>query len=426
MEMTTRPGSLPPASPLLVAVDSHQKTSQHLFLPDSEHNIFQRLIRNPRPVGRLPREAECTEMLVGLLLNAPIVQLRFLEDLAERAGLERIDFSTLTLSISTEQDMDGKRDDIRILAWMEDSPADVPPLLLWTIEVKVGAGFHASLALSETIDGDVHQVINYDHWLARQEANHRAGFVLAMSDQSESLPDGLVNPWHCVTWTEIARSVEELLHDAPLGAVESFLARHFLGFVNRYLVREMNDSDLGSLSFDDVALLRAYTHIGWQTRKRVRSLVDPIGALLEEKAVFPGVVRPQRNLFGGHHRQVWVQSMVGNAPERLPYLMAGIAQAIGPMDAVIWIETSPNYALKRHFREVLAASLSQLQARNSEWSLLPEEYNGWWEMLVAHPLESIVADPNPAQRMSNFVADALEDLRVTGVAERLMRLVSQE
>lgn len=426
MEMMTRLGSLPPASPLLLAVDTNQEAAQRLFLPDSEHNIFQRLIRNPRPAGRLPREAECTEMLVGLLLNAPTVQLRFLEELAKRAGLDHIDFSTLTISITTEQDMDGKRDDIRILAWREDLPTDVPPLLLWTVEVKVGAGFHASLALSENTDGDVHQVINYDHWLARQEANHRTGFVLAMTDLSESLPDGLVNRWHCLTWTEIARSAEELLRDAPLGTVEAFLARHFLGFANRYLVTEMNDSDLGSLSFDDVALLRAYTHIGRQTRERVRSLVDPIGDLLEEKAVFPGVVRPQRNLFGGHHRQVWVQSMVGNAPVQLPYLMAGIAQAIGPMDAVIWIETSPNYALKRQFREVLAASLSQLQARNDQWNLLPEEYNGWWEMLVAHPLESIVADPNPAQRMSNFVADALEDLRVTGVAERLMRLVSQE
>lgn len=425
MEMTTRPGILPPAAPLLVAVDSHQETSQHLFLPDPEHNIFQRLIRNPRPAGRLPREAECTEMLVGMLLNAPTIQLSFLEQLARRAGLNHIDFSMLTIAISTEQDMDGKRDDIRILAWMEDSPADAPPSFLWTIEVKVGAGFHASLALSEAIDGDVHQVINYDHWLARQEAEHRAGFVLALNDQSESLPDGLVNPWHCLTWTEIARSVEELLHDAPLGEVEAFLARHFLGFVNRYLVREMNDSDLGSLSFDDVALLRAYTRIGRQTRDRVQSLVDPIGALLEEKAVFPGAARPQGNLFGGHHRQIWFQSVVDNVSDQMPYLMAGVAQAIGPMDAVVWIETSPKYALKRQLRELLGASLPQLQTRNSQWNLLPEEYNGWWEILLAHPLESIVADSNPAQRMSNFVAGALEDLRVTGVAERLIRLVSQ-
>jgi hypothetical protein len=103
--------------------------------------------------------------------------------------------------IEPEGSIGAKRDDLRIEGWCE-TDEERKRVLLWTIEVKVGASFHESSPLAD-IQGDeedvalVNQIVNYDHWLEHQVAPNRAGFVLALEDMSHSLPVNLNCRWLC-------------------------------------------------------------------------------------------------------------------------------------------------------------------------------------------------------------------------------------
>lgn len=414
--------------PILLTAEPSSAKHEQLRLPPIQRNLFVRLIRNPRPRNRLPRESECTEMFVSVLLNTPRLRVKILEFLAGLVSDTVPDFTALRLDIDTEQYMDGKRDDIRIYAWNSNESEEIPDLL-WTVEVKVSAGFHYSSTLVDDDDTVVHQIQNYDYWLAQQEAKAKAGFVLALSDMTQHLPADLCQPWSCTTWTHIAQVVESELRIGELEEVERFLAQHFLGFVYRYLVDttgdSMNDFESKQLSFDDVALIRAFDSIGNRCRKAVEQLVAPLVTVLEDAALFSGEIKVQRNLFGGHHRQCVYQGVIGPPPNAMPYLFAGISTG-GEASVIVWLETSPNHPLKSEIREVIQQFSPRLQARDPNWYIVPPEPGGWHDVSISAPLERLLVAEDQSQYLNNFVSNALEDLKSTGAADALINVANRD
>lgn len=193
-------------APRLLILPSLPDAASDLKLPPTPHNIFHRLIRNLHAESDHPRERECTEMLAAVLLNAPSIRDHVLRWMAASMGMDPNVLDGLTLRIQTEQSIGAKRDDLRIEATTVEGK-DYRPVLLWTVEVKVGAYFHGSTLQAVDPEGAadagelVNQMVNYDCWLAQQPHRHRGGFVLALSDLTADLPKSLTCPWTCLTWT---------------------------------------------------------------------------------------------------------------------------------------------------------------------------------------------------------------------------------
>ena len=71
------------------------------LLPDPTENLFGRLIRNPQPKHRPPKERECAEMLASVLTLAPTVRGFVLERwLDGEVGAQEL--SELLFEIQTE------------------------------------------------------------------------------------------------------------------------------------------------------------------------------------------------------------------------------------------------------------------------------------------------------------------------------------
>ena len=80
-------------------------------------------------------------MLCSALLDAPALRdgiLRFLASLTDTP----LPPEGLRWQIDTELPIGGKRDDLRIEGFTGEDPQS--RLVLWTMEIKVGAGFHKS------------------------------------------------------------------------------------------------------------------------------------------------------------------------------------------------------------------------------------------------------------------------------------------
>ena len=183
-------------------------------LPSPGDNLFGRLIRDPNRPGKPPRERECTEMLCGVLLNAPALRSLVLDRLAELAGVVPLDWDGLRLTWQTEAKVTGgKRDDLRLEAV---DPETGRLLLVWTIEVKVQAGFHHSIDVE---DGEslAHQLVNYDRWLSGMRGvGQRLGFVLSVERLDDSMPQGLENTWTCFTWWDLRGVLEDAIAESDL------------------------------------------------------------------------------------------------------------------------------------------------------------------------------------------------------------------
>lgn len=179
-----------------------------ITLPKPENNVFGRVIRDPRSNSLNPKERECTEMLCALLRNSSVVRQELLEYFAELLGQRVLDWDELTFDFLTEQSIGSKRDDLRVMGWRAGAEED-KLCILWTIEVKVGASFHASslfISRDEELDEKVevvNQVINYDHWLSAETAEYRGGIVLSIINSSQSLPVGLQCNWACTSWSRL-------------------------------------------------------------------------------------------------------------------------------------------------------------------------------------------------------------------------------
>jgi len=131
------------ASIPLLCLPPRSDEARDLGLPDVSDNISQRLIRNPHLESDTPRERECTEMLCSVLCNRTTLRLLLLRWLGELVGALPSDLDEMELRIDTEGSIGAKRDDLRIEGWRETNDGQ-ELVLLWTVEVKVGAQFHGS------------------------------------------------------------------------------------------------------------------------------------------------------------------------------------------------------------------------------------------------------------------------------------------
>ena len=391
-------------------------------LPEKDDNLFQRIIRNPHIETDNPRERECTEMLCAVLRNTTELRLHLLRWMANISGARDAVLNDMTFVIETEGSIGSKRDDLRIEGWHE-SDEDRRRVLLWTVEVKVGASFHESSPLETMQDPDedvglVNQIVNYDHWLEHQAVPNRAGFVLALEDMSNSLPTNLSCRWHCLSWTKLGLRILDLLRNEKLPNEDEFLAKHLVGFIANHLwrVSEMTEFEL---NFDDVALMRAFDTVGRDSEDRINRLVEPLVSVIEKSGVGEGAVIHQKSLYKPMKRSMVYRNLFAQGYSINPLLMAGCTLT----HMTIWLETAPGNKNKALVISVMQSLLSTLKDRNPDWRV--SEDQGWKDLELAKPLAKLLAADDQGAEFERFFISALEDLREVGLLEILKeRLVS--
>jgi len=339
-----------------------------------------------------------------------------------KAALEPLDWSGLAIEVATEQAMEGgKRDDLRIEAVTEDRGT---PILLMTVEVKVGAQIHESGAVSYVpVESEskrtVNQLINYDAWLTRQPHPTKIGFIVSRRDKEGQLPENLTQIWRSITWGEVASSLAALLRQSVLlNNVERFLARHFIGFVIDQLGGiDMQDT---GITFDDVAFLRALSFLGGNLNQKIDSLVAPLKTLYEEEEIGKGKTVHQKKVLEGLCRSV-VYRELWDSTQNSPHLFAGVVTRKGAALAV-WVETSPRHERKQGIRTTVEAHLGPLRAHQAEWTMDPD--SEWWDLGIRMPLHELLSDEDQAGRAIDFVRNAFRALKTTGFLGELEKVIS--
>jgi len=417
--------------PLLIFASEQQELALDLDLPSDADNIFQRLIRNPHIESDTPRERECTEMLCAVLLNTHRLRLHLLNWLAKSVDQDAGDLADLDYRIDTEGSIGSKRDDLRIEGWrsQEDQQTLV---LLWTIEVKVGAWFHESSIQDSTIPTTaedeervelVNQLVNYDHWLCHQPAEHRAGFVLALDDMACDLPTNLTMPWHCLTWTDLAEQVIEAISTNDLPPSEEMLAKHLLGFIKKHLWRVSGMTN-DRIEFDDLALLRAFASIGVDCDKKVTRLVAQLEGMLKEADIGEGKIALNQTLFRTYLRCTIYRYFF--LPEEFPYpiLVAGVEKD----QLIVFIESAKGYAQKPAITQAIRSVEDRLKERNQEWRVpSPEDHQGLRDLEVRLPLTNLLVAPDQEAVFLEFFRKAFEDINQVGVVQAIQeRLVGSK
>ena len=403
-------------NPFFVLLPTPQsELAEEFDLPDNDDNLFQRIIRNPHIEASNPRERECTEMLCAVLRNTTVLRLYLLHCMAKLIGVKIKRFDNLQFIIDTEGAIGSKRDDLRIEGWLE-SEDDRKLILLWTIEVKVGASFHESTPLDGVAkpeeDKDlVNQVVNYDHWLENQLAPYRAGFVLALADTSNLLPPKLHCRWECMSWTQLGLELQAALEAGNLPEKERFLAKHLLGFISNHLWRVSEMADV-ELNFDDVALLRAFTAMGRDTEVKIDRMVEPLVSVIKESGIGYGNVTHSKTLFKPMQRSVVWRYVFEPKVCQYPSLWAGVTGA----HLTIWFEAAMGYNKRSVIDSLVQSLLPSLNERNSGWSVGDLSYQ---VLGLSKPLVSLLDAEGQTSEFQKFFEAALEDIRAVGFIETL-------
>jgi hypothetical protein len=388
----------------------------------ARENLFERLIRNPHPDSPLVKERECTEMLACVLIHAPRVRALIFEKWAETVGLSPSELTGLEFVIRTEQQIDGKRDDLRIEGFRRSVDRS-EPVLLWTIEVKVQAGFHESSLIGceevESVDLEYgNQITNYDAWLNKQPHRHRAGFVLSLSSLKDCLPSCKCQ-WAATTWTSLGSLLEVVAGQRDqLPPTELFLARHLLGFIKKFLWRRGEMSD-DRMDFDDVALLRAFAdERGKLCQQRVEVIVKSLVPMIAGSDVGVGDVATGGKLFGAYNTYyAWRPFAPKGAEGKDPVLIVGVEGD----SLVVWIQTRPGHPKKNKVRDLVVTHLEDLRSRNSEWKV-PEQ-SEWCDLLIEEPLVRLLAAKSQLDHARNFVQGSLGNLSKTGLAAAITQVL---
>lgn len=419
-------------APILLIPAPPRPTDLRVRLPETEHNIFDRIIRDPKAPNRPARERLCTEMLCAVLANAPTIRLAVLQRLAKLTGVDFSSLVNLEWEFETERAIGAKRDDLRIEGWYRDESGS-GPTVLWTIEVKVGASLHtsseqgdedddaASLEVITSEPVQVSQLLNYDYWLSGQDARHRAGFVLAVSNLGAALPDGLKMPWHAMTWTQLALIVEHELARDKIPASEQILALHFAGFVRDHL---WSDPEMASerFEFDDLAILRAFAIRGAACFRKTNALVASLKDTVASARLPFESVTAHHALRGPSTRSAINGKLLPELKGRPipPSLFAGIVGG----EARIWLESSPNSPAKKLFSLLCEKYIGALQARNSQW-IVESSKEVWPDLILGKRLDFLLAVDDQTSELNRFVRDALDDLEATGVTRELCGLIDE-
>ena len=296
------------------------------------------------------RERRCTEMLCGILLNCPELRGCIFRWLATVADQPTDVLDDLEWRVETERPIGAKRDDLRIEGFAPESDGDGPRrVVLWTVEVKVQAYFHASTdqtggppaGNSDETDDDetpmVNQLVNYDAWLEGQVADHKAGFVLAIPDHAGDLPEGLTQKWACTTWTRLGNTVRQALEGNALPESEAEWAKHLLGFIRTYLWSASEMADI-QLTLDHVAFLRANWFLGAETEHIVDDLVASLEPVLAESGLGLAKLQHQKNLYQSMKRSVYFGLIPPKAAARSGWgrasRMGGSGSGLRPLHAI--------------------------------------------------------------------------------------------
>jgi hypothetical protein len=408
---------VPNSSPIVLLLPQQSDLAAKLGLPDHDDNIFQRIIRNPHIEALYPRERECTEMLCAVLRNTRVLQQHVLRWMADLAGLHIKRFGKLRFEFETEVAIGGgKRIDLYIEGWRETED-ERARIVLWTVEVKVGASFHDSTPLDgvNVLDEDpkpVNQVVNYDHWLDHQPIQNRTGFVLALDELSNSLPANLNCQWQCLSWTKLGLKLQEVLQNTDLPASEKFLVKHLLGFIANHLWRDSEMPDL-KLNFDDVALVRASAAIGRDCEDKINRLVESIKLLLIQSELGVGDITHEKALYKASQRSIIYRHLFDHEHLKQLYVCAGIADD----QITLWLETASRNPNKPVIGSVIESLLPTLKGRNSDWRTSKE--SGLIDLEINRPLANLLAANDQVSEFENFFNAALEDLKETGLINQL-------
>lgn len=382
-------------------------------LPDSEDNIFGRVIRNPHITSLHPKERECTEMLCALLRNSIVVRNHLLNYFAGLLGQNIDHYDGLAFNFLTEQAIGPNRDDLRILGW-RDTEENTELAILWTIEVKVGSTFHYGVSIADEVDDTeaepelVNQLMNYDHWLARQTAVNRGGVVLALHDYSGSLPAGLECTWASTSWTKLAESIGQCLQDESPTENDRFIAQHVLGFIREHLWRTEEMQKAG-LDFDDIALIRAFTRFGVDVERKINVLVGGLAEILERNGLGMGPIAHQKSMFKASKRSVLYRNVLDRPVSEYPQLLMGISHS----SCSLRLETAPTNRHKSQVTLALQKILPQLQARMSKWHI-PDDT--WGDLALDAPLIDLLSADDQEEKFKAFFESAVNDLIAVDVA----------
>ncbi len=300
-------------------------------------------------------------MLAGLLINAPVTRKCFCQWLATFSGVRVSELEGCEFLVSTEQQIAGKRDDLRIEGWRTIG-CDRVRVILWTIEVKVTASFHSSSDINSDLDAVamdsdpelVNQVRNYDYWLSNQTTAIKGGFVLAIENMTAELPNDLRQHWKCMTWTGVGIMLRDSIRIDAIPVEEHVIARHVLGFIADHFWRnaEMPES---RLEFEDVAMLRAWSMMADDCEAKIEKLVSPLKEIL---AAFPvgREIQDERKLFAKWGHVGFTKVLVAGGLNKVPSVSAGVTlsrDGEGPHFGV-HISSPPRNPYKSTLRGLLA------------------------------------------------------------------------
>lgn len=388
-----------------------------LDLPSQDQNIFARLVRDSVAIER-----QCSEIFCAVLLNAPALRDVIVHFLASRIGQSLNLQHDFEWRIRTETSIGRKRDDLRVEAWPVDGNRCS---LLWSIEVKVGSSIHESGRWAGTLSEEnvnpqqrVSQLINYDDWLARQDAAHRGGFLLVVRSRDYQLPKNLTQRWSTLSWTALGQCVEQAIAGGALPASDLFLARHFSAFIRMRLWEELEMSD-NSLTFDDVALIRAVSSNWESCIEKASSLIRDLMPLIDQLDIGIGECKIEERLFGRLSRVCAWKYLSG---DKFVWLGVGIS---GGMFS-IWIESKPKYERKDAIYGLMQVAKAGLVERNAAWKMRAAGDDSYWDVWIEFGLERLLGAPDQAAFLASFVRERLQDLRISGVFEGLKRIDSEQ
>jgi len=401
---------------LLIPENTKRRVAGGRLLPLAADNIFTRIIRNPLRGSTAIRERQCAEMLAGLLINAPVTRKCFCQWLATLSGVRVSELEGCEFLVSTEQQIAGKRDDLRIEGW-QTVGCDRVRVILWTIEVKVTASFHSSSDINSDLDAVamdsdpelVNQVRNYDYWLSNQTTAIKGGFVLAIEDMTPQLPGDLRQHWKCMTWTGTGIMLRNGLRDHLIPPDERTIARHVLGFIADHFWRNAEVPE-SRLEFEDVAMLRAWSMMADDCEAKIHTLVTPLRDMLSDFPV--GVKDVKRDkLFAKWGKYALGRILVADKSDKVPTLWAGVTvdRNSDGAEFCVWIESPPHSRLKRAIR-----SLHSALVERHPWE--SNDGNGeWWDVWWTTPLTNLLAADDQSGKLREFVKAALEDLDKAGL-----------
>lgn len=406
----------------LVALPSTSELDVELELPKPEKNLFQRLIRNPHPDSAYSKERECSEMLCVLLQSGEVLQRCLLRWLADVTDFPRQKLEDYEFEFGTEQWMQGKRDDLRITAYARDSDQKLP-VMIWNVEIKVGAGFHKSRRLDMGVRAAtqtdeiewVNQLDNYTEYLDRS-VDKWHGFVLALADLTEELPERVIEKWRCTTWTALGEQLVTALRDVTMTPEEKLLARHALGYIRDHLWRTSEMSDL-QLDFNDLALMRAFGALREDLDSKLQRLMLPLKAVFERSKVGHGEVQASRSFFTGD-ASFYVGRRLAPKSKAFVYAAAGIDSTYQDYLSV-WLDLPTEECRRREakLRNLVAKLKDSYETWNTWRSREADGLADWVNPEKTVSLTSLLDSSTQKEDVRQFVEKALDELKQAGVTE---------